>query len=231
MMKTLLIALLVVAVDASAGTRNEGGQPEGLISLDTTVGVQVRGGLGMIGSDEPNSLANLGQTFTAPAGAGSVQSLSFWLHDGFVSDDVSYSVHLAQWDGTGLLGPLLYSSAARITTGQATYERIDFQLPSIPVQEGSEYLAFLRTSAVTLGQEGDVYVGTVVGDVMPDGRAYGGQVIVPTLEVRWGYLQPSTDLAFRAEFLPVPEPPSGLLMSTSVFGIWHLLRRRDDRPS
>lgn len=177
--------------------------------LDTTTSWNFFNGIGAIGEDFifPTS----GQTFTAPLGTTTIQSFTFWLNDRLNPGFVDFSAHLVQWDGTKPTGPLLFSSAPLSTTdnhGLGGMEKFQFYLPSVAVEPGQEYMAFLTTLEIADGLTGTAYVGVLGSDVMTGGRAYNTRStdISSTLQRDWGFVQPSVDFAFRAEFIAVPEP-------------------------
>jgi hypothetical protein len=88
-------------------------------------------------------------------------------------------------------------------------EAFQFSLPNVAVTPGNQYLAFLSSIGVSGTLSGSAFVGVVSGDALPGGQTYvnGLAFTTPDLYVQpWSFIQPSTDLAFRATFVNVPEP-------------------------
>ena len=82
----------------------------------------------------------------------------------------------------------------------------------MPVAPGQQYLAFLTSIGVSGTLVGSAFVGVVSGahgDVLPGGQTYVNFLaftVQGLYDQPWSFIQPSTDLAFRAQFTAIPEP-------------------------
>lgn len=116
----------------------------------------------------PNT-ATYGQTITIPAGSGSITSFGFEMNS--VPATVVFRGHIYRWDPatSRAVGPSLYASPPRTTTG-ATKQIVTFTpAASVPVTAGQTYVIFASTSqdqagapAATGGWDGstaNVYAG------------------------------------------------------------------------
>lgn len=118
-------------------------------NIDTTAAAN--GALGNFGV--PNA-ATFGQTITIPAG--STQLLSFGFEMQNVPSTVVFRGEVYRWDGTNnrAIGPALYESAVRSTTG-APRELITFSPPGgVTVIPGQKYVIFATTSRDQAGASG-----------------------------------------------------------------------------
>ena len=184
------------------------------VSWDTTPSWVGSAGVEIFG-DVAYAYPACGQSFTAPAGINAMQSFTFFLNDRMNPDPVRFTANLVGWDGVQPVGPIVFTSAPVTTSnnhGLGGQEAFQFSMPNVPVTPGQQYLAFLTSIGVSGTLVGSAFVGVVSsasGDVLPGGQTYlnGLATTVQGLyDQPWWFLQPSTDLAFRAQFAAVPEP-------------------------
>jgi PEP-CTERM motif len=211
----LVVALLLVCAARAAADplRIDTVGPDGLPNV-------------IVGSfGEPNA-ATVGQTFIAPANARRLDRFTFYLF--YVEGGPArFSGHVGNWDGAKVTEPLLYASAERQLTTPLTPIPVTFETGGVPVTPGRSYVAFLSASMLfdglddntNLFLEGDTY--TVGGHVA---LANGGN-FSEIFTRNWRGLDP-LDLAFVAEFTPVPEPSTMLLFGTGAASIAAAARRR-----
>lgn len=203
-----------------------------ILLLDDTAGWNYFNGVEVIGNGSYVT-PSFGQSFTVPTAVNAINSFTFWLNDELNSSPLHFTANLVKWNGATGTGPLLYSSAVQITTnnhGADGMEIFQFNFPGITVAPGDQYMAFLSTLGVSSGLTGAAYVGYMSGDVMSGGRAYVNYTtttVANAVPSGWAYLQPSVDLAFRAQFTVVPEPTTVSLFS--MFAITALCVRRRQR--
>ena len=184
------------------------------VSWDTTPSWVGLGGTEIFG-DVAYAYPACGQSFTAPAGISAMQSFTFFLNDRLNPDPVRFTANLVGWDGAKPVGPILFTSAPVTTSnnhGLGGPETFQFSMPDVSVTPGEQYLAYLTSSGASGTLVGSAYVGVVSGangDVLPGGRTYVNYLardVQGLYDQPWYFLQPSTDLAFRALFAAIPEP-------------------------
>jgi hypothetical protein len=180
----------------------------------------------------------MGQTFTVPAGNPKLMVFSFVLAD---EANQLYSAYgyggtsvidfgVMAWDGAKATGPVLFQSGpTTITTGQYSPALYNFNINGLLLVPGQQYVAFVTTSTRSDGVndfatmayvgDGSTYAGGDWVSLDDNGNtaAWTTTAWMKTVE---GY---PTDAVFRATFLPVPEPATGLLLATLPL---MLLRRR-----
>lgn len=226
-MNTSQLRMLMYFVALSVSTRTQGA-----VLLDDTAGWNFFNGIEVIGNGSYVT-PSFGQSFTVPAGVNAITSFSFWLNDELNSSVLHFTANLVKWNGTAGTGPVLYSSAAQVTTdnhGAGGMELAQFNFAAIPVAPGDQYMAFLSTLGVSSGLTGAAYVGDLNGDVMSGGRAYVNfttTTVANAVQNGWAFEQPSMDYAFRAQFLAVPEPASVSWLGFVVLTAWGLRRRQE----
>jgi hypothetical protein len=202
----------------------------GQVVWDTTPSWVGSAGIDIFG-DVNYANPSFGQTFTAPSGVNAMLSYTMWLQDRKNPDAVRFTANLVAWDGTKPTGPILYTSAPVSTSnnhGLDGYEQFTFSLPNVAVAPGQKYLAFLSSIGVSGSLVGSAYVGIVSGDALPGGQTYVNGLAITTADLYvqpWSFIQPSTDLAFRATFAQIPEPGFALLLLMGL-GIFRLKAHR-----
>ena len=144
-----------------------------------------------------------------------MQSFTFFLNDRLNPDPVRFTANLVGWDGVKPIGPILFTSGPVTTSnnhGLGGMETFQFSMPDIAVNPGQQYLAFLTSVGVSGALVGSAFVGVVSGangDVLPGGQTYVNFLAFTfqgLYDQPWSFVQPSTDLAFRAQFTAIPEP-------------------------
>jgi len=184
------------------------------VSWDTTPSWVGYGGIEIFG-DVAYAYPACGQSFTAPAGINAMQSFTFFLNDRLNPDPVRFTANLVGWDGVKPIGPILFTSGPVTTSnnhGLGGMETFQFSMPDIAVNPGQQYLAFLTSVGVSGALVGSAFVGVVSGangDVLPGGQTYVNFLAFTfqgLYDQPWSFVQPSTDLAFRAQFTAIPEP-------------------------
>ena len=219
------ILVYVVALSCSTAAQ------AAILLLDDTAGWNHFNGIEVIGNGSYVT-PSFGQSFTVPTGVNAINSFTFWLNDELNNSTLHFTANLVKWNGTAGTGPLLYSSAAQVTTnnhGADGMEVFQFTFPGITVAPGDQYMAFLSTLGVSSGLTGTAYVGDMNGDVMSGGRAYVNYTtttVASAVSSGWAFLQPSVDLAFRAQFTVVPEPAAITLFSMFAIAAWCVRRRQ-----
>jgi uncharacterized protein YhjY with autotransporter beta-barrel domain len=117
--------------------------------------------------------ATYGQTFVAPAGAGTLSSFSFFLDDDPGTGPVNFQAFVTAWDGKKASGPLLFQSEALTTTdngGAGGFERINVTISGgLKLMPGTAYVAFFSASNLFDGIPGYATVGTVNGSSYANG--------------------------------------------------------------
>jgi hypothetical protein len=224
----------VLGVVSALGLLARAAQPlQAAVILDDTAGWNHFNGIELFGNGNYVT-PSFGQSFTAPAGVNALTSFTFWLDDELNASPVHFAAYLVQWNGSAGTGPLLYSSPVQITTdnhGGHGMETFQFSFPPVNVLPGSQYMAFLSTLGVSQGLTGAAYTGNVGGDVLPGGRAYVNYILTTVADSvgsGWAFLQPSVDVAFRAEFVLVPEPTALPWLGLGAFA-WSVRCRRMQR--
>ena len=206
-------------------------QARAAVVLDNTAGWNHFDGVEIIGNGGYVT-PSFGQSFTVPSGVNAINSFTFWLNDRLNTGNLRFTANLLKWNGSTGTGPLLYSSATILTSnnhGADGMEMFQLGFPGIAVTPGDQYMAFLSTLGVSSGLTGAAYVGYTGGDVMPGGRAYvnyTSTTVANAVSSGWAFLQPSVDLAFRAEFTAVPEPAAISLIGLFGCIAWCRLRKQ-----
>jgi hypothetical protein len=212
--RTLLLLAAVVLVCSHSAA----GEP---ITIDTT-GPDGPGPEGVGSFGEPGA-ATVGQTFVAPAGALQLDRFTFFLEFTGAAGvrnppggPARFAGYVSAWDGEKATGPLLFASGETQLTTPDVLTPVTFDT-GIRVTPGGTYVAFLSASGFFDGLEDNTGL-RVEGDPYAGGghvALNNGNDFSQIFTTRWGGLAPR-DLAFRAEFTPVPEPSTMLLVGTAV---------------
>ncbi|NDB68968.1 MAG: hypothetical protein EB015_13365, partial [Methylocystaceae bacterium] len=106
----------------------------------------------------PNT-ATYGQTFTAPAGAGYLNTFQVYLKN-FSGSQVNYQAYLYSWDGAHATGLAIFAGAvSQAPNSPSSFTPVLINTGSAPVTAGSNYVFFLTTSDVTNPSNGDYFWG------------------------------------------------------------------------
>jgi hypothetical protein len=212
--------LLVTAL-ALACTPWAAGEP---VTIDTT-GPDGPGPF-LVGSfGEPNA-ATVGQTFIAPLTAQQLDRFTFYLFH-VEGAPARFAGYLGAWDGEKVTGPLLYASGETQVTTPLTLVPVTFDTGGVPVTPGRSYVAFLSASGFFDGLEDNTNL-FVEGDTYAQGghvSLANGSDFSAIFTSSWRGLDP-VDLGFAADFSPVPEPSTMLLIGTGMAGVGTAIRRR-----
>jgi hypothetical protein len=189
----------------------------------------------------PNTAVS-GQSFTAPSGAQSLTSFSFWLSNGPSNDpitapgDLTFQGYLMSWTGTRATGSPLYVSGVRNGTTSSSFVRYDFETGGTPLVGGAQYVAFLypifpgANATNTLGSTGgSVYAG---GDFVFLNIGSDFSQVRTTDWAASSFGGRGNDLVFAATFLPsvvIPEPSTYALLGTGLLTLGGIAARRRKR--
>lgn len=177
------------------------------------------------------STATYGQTFMTAGGFNTLQNFSFWLNDGFDSQnaaDVRFKAYIMQWDATNghATGPVLYSSGLQSGPSGAS-QRYDFITGPLLLNGGSQYVAFLSASGLFASMPA---TATTEMEITVEGTYTGGQFVYADngddfdalSSTEWDFWNNTPELQthFFAEFSGdvsvVPEPSTVLLLAIGL---------------
>ena len=172
-------------------------------NIDTTAAANA--GHGMFGV---SATETYGQTITIPAGSTQLTSFGFKMND--VPSTVVFRGEVYRWDEVSkrAIGPALYESAVRSTTG-ATPQLITFSPPGgVTVVPGQKYVIFATTSRDQAGASGSGYWAISVSDPYAGGHAvYLHSEADPALWTSAGWTELTfADFGFVATFGAAPAP-------------------------
>ena len=199
-------------------------------------------GPGPVGSGafgEPNA-ATMGQTFVAPANALQLDRFTFFLAYGGdaavrnpPAGPARFAGYVTAWDGSKASGPLLFASGeTQLTTPietPNTFTPVSFETGGIALTPGRSYIAFLSASGFFDGLEdntgsafeGDTYAGGITVS-LPNGNDFS-QVFTSA----WLTGLAPGDRGFVAEFSPVPEPSTIMLVGTALAAVARRRKRKN----
>lgn len=226
MMKKLSLATAGAASIAlgAAGTAQAG------TMIDTTPNWD---GISSISSFGEAATATYGQTFTV-GNDNVLNDFTFWLND--YTGPINFAGYVAEWDGSKVSSPILYSSAKQSTTNAPGFEQFTFNTGKLSLESGKQYVAFLSVSnfldgILDYGKMGltglfqDTYSGG--GFVFfNNGSDFSSLSQQPWDNVTWN--TDFGDAAFKASFSKsVPEPASTLgLFALGAIGAGSMLKRK-----
>lgn len=213
------LTIVVACTALAAGSRVADAQ-----TIDTRTGESSAGSIA----------TGFGQSFTAPAGASTLQQFSFWIASGGSDLMTSYEAFVMQWNGSAPFGEVLYSSGPLDTPICCPLMRVDFDTGDLAVTPGSEYIAFLlRTSGnitysrVRLGGE---WFDSYAGGAALFAHSCGDDESTFLETCSWnesGVADIDTEfVATFASVATVPEPNELALVMTGVIGLIGLQRGR-----
>lgn len=152
-----------------------------------------------------------GQTIVAPAGTSTLDSFAFEMN---LPASVVFRGQVYAWDGANAVGPALYESAPRSTTGSGAFELVTFETGGVPVTPGAYYL-ILATASKDAGSGNGIW-GYRSSDPYADGGfayQYAAEYVAAYgYPAGWTYAG-NADLAFTAAFdqnplTAAPDPTS-----------------------
>jgi N-acetylneuraminic acid mutarotase len=160
--------------------------------------------------------ATFGQTITAPLQDSVLTNFSVWVYDYYStasSTPLTFGAYVAAWDGSKIVGPILYSSGLRsaATGAPMGFTKHSFNTGGIEMDPGGSYAIFISLSDFSpLGVNGSGGVGTPFGV-----DAYSGGMMVNSangtnftaLSTNAWYSNPGADFAFQASFIAKPSAP------------------------
>ncbi len=178
-----------------------------------------------------------GQTFLAAGPF--LNSFSFWLsnepEDEFGgtltpnADQLTFQAYVAQWNGSAIVGPLLFSSPAQAGP-TAVSQRYTFNTGALAVNAGTSYIAFVLVPDLGLMSASAAFEGS--GDTSAQGEFVLGftndlNALTSGDSNEWSGT--GSQLRFKATFsqsATVPEPSTGALMGGAVVLLVAAARRR-----
>jgi hypothetical protein len=185
----------------------------------------------------PGGVSSVGQTFTAPTGATSLSSFTFYLANDFNfggGDELFFQPYLMVWDVDHATGLNLLSSSP-VTQGNATSVFAPYTFAAgVAVNPGDVFVAFLSTTGVQQSGNGfNEFAGS--SDTYDGGQMVYNFSSNPsglTDALNWGD-GAGAQIGFDAEFTgaqsTVPEPSEFLLLATGLSGMIGVVRMRGRR--
>lgn len=191
--------------------------------------------------------ASVGQTFTTPSGASTLNALTVFLGYApmyFPDDqDLRFNAYLFGWNGTTLTD-LLWKSPVQNGSADLPLETRTFDVGGIPLAAGGQYAFVLSTLEADPFNPAEAFVTAFpayqsVGFL--DSDVYAGGFLLQSVASDWAELlstpwlvEPGADLAFEMRFAAhvVPEPSTVFLLGPFVVIVLALaIRRRTNDPT
>jgi hypothetical protein len=217
-----------------------------LISFDTVPEWDGVTSVAAWGSVQSGFSPTFGQTFLAPSGPNSLLSFSFFLTDFTPGDTLTYQAAVFSWSGSllggnppqGATGSPVFLSAPRTFIDTGNFQEVLINTGGVDLTPGGAYVALLTTTGGSSGSALGLYQFGLTGFFAHQSNNGGGGFVFndnPDFyqlnTAPWSTSDDFGDLAWRAEFRPVPEPSALVLFclgSSWVLGYkWR--RRPQDR--
>lgn len=176
-------------------------------------------------TDPSSTTQTYGQTITIPAIQNVLTSFTFEIK---LPASVTFAGYVYAWDGAEATGPALYASAPMNTAGSGNFEAITFNVGSLNLQSGSQYVLFASTTGLTSSAPGSGSFGFNSSNPYANGLyVFTNQ----TTSASWtttawtqNWNGTGSDLAFRVTL--VPEPSTLLLLAGGLVPLAFLGWRR-----
>ena len=194
-------------------------------------------GINSVGAFGEGSTDTYGQTFTVTGTDVVLTSFTFWIDDRLNPAPVDFAAYVMEWeDGVGLqpshaVGDILYQSGEQVTSnngGIDGMEMFTFDTGGITLTPGTKYVAFLNSSLFWDGVNSSSDVGVIPAGIDSYGggefvlQATGNNFVPLITEGGWNVT--TQDLAFTANFSPVPIPGAIWLFGSGLIGLIGLAR-------
>jgi hypothetical protein len=171
--------------------------------------------------------ATYGQTITVPLSDPYLTSFSFEMN---LPATVLFQGYVYAWNGTEASGTALYTSSVTFTAGTG-FQEVTFDTGTLSLTPGSSYVLFASVSANptstgtgSWGQPGDTDVYSGGAFVWLDNGTYPSEWT--TTPWTQNYLGTGGDLAFKASFVPTPEPSASVLAGLAGLSLLFLHRHK-----
>jgi hypothetical protein len=194
-------------------------------------------GIGPFGRDAFYSIVTgaVAESFVTPLGSPELQSFTFYLGDFFDGTDLLIEANVFAFSGDHIIGPALYTSTVRSgSSNQADFDPFDFSNVNLVLTPGTTYALLLRTT-VSSPDGSTNLVGTTTNDTFSLGQLYTSTGSTDAdLSANGAFVasDPTTfgsDAALQVTFTATPEPASLVLMTSGLFGVGIMARRRRSR--
>jgi hypothetical protein len=178
-------------------------------------------------------IPTIGQSFVATGSL--LTSFTFWLSNEASlgtggsntpnAEELTFQAYLAAWDGTGIVGPLLYSSALQ-SGPLAVSQAYTFNTGALALTGGASYIAFLTVPDMSLLESSAALEES--DDASGSGQAFISfnadvNALVTGGGGEWVDLN-GKQLHFQATI--VPEPSTGLMLVAGLAAVLLVSRRR-----